>query len=101
MTNHDLLEIVIESIRTEFLHILQIQAFCGIAKIRSQNKIYENPLAVNMVLDIMTERGYQISLDVEKKQIAKSVNPISFEILHETIKIFHFDIRYNKPIIRI
>jgi len=71
MTNHDLLEIVIESIRTEFLHILQIQAFCGIAKIRSQNKIYENPLAVNMVLDIMTERGYQISLDVEKKANCK------------------------------
>lgn len=100
MTNNDLLEQVIESIRTEFLHIIQRQAFCGVAKIRSQNKIYENPLAVNMILDLMTERGYQISLDVEKKTIASKIDPATFEIYHEIQKIFHFEIKFNRPTIR-
>jgi adenylate kinase len=100
VTNPDLLEGVIETIRTEFLHILQRQAFSGVSVIRSQNKIFENPLAVNMILDIMTERGYEISLDVEKRKTPVSMDPTTFKFFYDHEKIFHFIIHFVKPIIR-
>jgi len=99
--NSDLFRKVLQIIKTEFLHILQRQALSGVAIIRSENPVFkENPLALNMVLDILTERGFQVILDYERKLVPTRVDPFDHTIIHEPVRIFHFEIQFEKPRIR-
>lgn len=90
---------VINIIKTKFMHILERQALSGVAIIRSEDPIFEDPLALNILLDVLTERGYQVILDYEKKTIpVKSAD--DKEIYYKIQRTFHFEIRFKRPEIR-
>ena len=44
-------------IQKEFLYIIRRQALSGKAIIRSVNPIFSEPLALDMALDVLSERG--------------------------------------------
>ncbi|KAL9650330.1 hypothetical protein ABK040_014984 [Willaertia magna] len=99
--NSELFRKVIQVIKTEFLHIIQRQALSGVAIIRSENPIFkENPLALTMVLDVLTERGFQVILDYERKLVPTRIDPFDHTIIHEPVRVFHFEIQFEKPRIR-
>jgi adenylate kinase len=98
--NHELFKQVLQIIQEEFLHIMKRQALSGMAIIRSENELFNDPLSLNMVLDVLTERGYQVILDQEKKLIPSSVDPSSNEIRCTPKRIFHFEIHFSRPKIR-
>jgi hypothetical protein len=60
----------------EFMHICKRQALAGAAIIRTNNPLLESSIAVNMVLDVLAERGYTVTLDVVKSQIPAFVEPL-------------------------
>lgn len=45
-------------LEADFMHILERQALAGRAVIRSSLRMLDNPVAVNMALDVLSERGY-------------------------------------------
>ncbi len=97
----DVFNRVIQVIQKEFLHILQRQSLTGVAVVRSENEIFkDNSLAINMLLDILTERGYQVILDLEKKMIPHKIDPKTNEIITKELKVLHFQIQFEKPKIR-
>ena len=65
-TQADLFERVIETITHEFMHIVRRQALSGRAIIRSENRIFSEPSAIDMALDLLSERGYTVTLDYNK-----------------------------------
>lgn len=49
---------VTELLQKEVMHILERQALSGAALIRSTNPLLDSPAALNMTLDVLTERGF-------------------------------------------
>lgn len=66
---------VLHLIETDFVHILRRQSLAGKAVIRSASKTLDDPLAVNMVLDVLSERGFFVTLDVQKVSVPAFLHP--------------------------
>jgi adenylate kinase len=95
-----LFEQVIQVISQEFMHIIRRQALSGRAIIRSQNAIFSQHGAIDMALDLLSERGYTTTLDYTKHLIPARVNLQTGEIINTTSKVFEFTIEFPKPTIR-
>jgi len=102
----DLFSTVVNMLNSEFMHIIKRQSLAGKAIIRSNNPLLENGIAVNMVLDILAERGYTTVLDVVRERVPIKVDPTVIgdvngpRIVVRTEKIFIFNIEFPKPEIR-
>lgn len=92
---------VLEVLQEEFMHIIKRQALCGEARIRTENTIFlSDPIALNMALDVLTERGYQVILDYERRDIPDQLVPGTNKIICRIKSTFHFIVRYPKAEIR-
>ena len=72
---------VIRVILNEFVHIIKRQALSGRAIIRSNNPVFNEKVAINMALDLLTERGYTVVLDVKKKQKPEHIDLKTGEVI--------------------
>ena len=95
----DLFDQVISVIMNEFIHIIRRQALSGRAIIRSNNPVFQEKIAVDMALDLLTERGYTVVLDIRKEQ-----RPSRWErngdIHMKEVRIYEFQIDFARPSIR-
>ncbi len=95
----DLFDQVIAVIQNEFMHIIKRQALSGRAIIRSNNVTFNEKVAVDMALDLLTERGYTVVLDVRKEK-----QPSRWEengdIVMREVRVFEFQIEFARPSIR-
>ncbi|CAE7929672.1 unnamed protein product, partial [Symbiodinium sp. KB8] len=73
--HHDIMRMVVDLLKQDFMHILQRQALAGRAIIRSNSSLLENPVAINIVLDVLSERGYSVTLDVVRFQVPQYLEP--------------------------
>ena len=97
----ELFDRVITVITNEFLHIIRRQALSGRAIIRSDNALFANePSAIDMALDLLSERGYTTTLDYNKIQTPARVDLQTGKISNTTTKLFEFTIEFPKPTIR-
>ena len=96
----DLFDAVIAVIMSEFLHIVRRQALSGRAIIRSNNTVFNEKIAVDMALDLLTERGYTVVLDIKKKQQPARVDPATGDIQLREVRVFEFQIDFARPSIR-
>ena len=95
----DLFDSVISVIMNEFLHIIRRQALSGRAIIRSNSPVFNEKIAVDMALDLLTERGYTVVLDIKKKQ-QPSRWERDGEIVLKEVRVFEFQIEFARPSIR-
>ena len=98
--HYELFEKVLTIMKTEFLKFMERQALTGTAIVRSQNPILNEKLAVDMILDVLLERGYNVVLDQERDFRPLRVNLETGEIIGTTLKIWHFTISHEPPRIR-
>lgn len=100
-SNHpNLFRSVIELLQDEFVSIIRRQALSGCAIIRTENPLLDTPMAVDMALDILTERGYQVVLDVMKRQHPVKVDRETFQIISRNYKVYEFTVSFERPAIR-
>lgn len=106
-TDHtEMFQQALDLIRHDFVHILQRQALAGTAIIRSNSPILEHKLAVNMVLDVLAERGYVVALDIVRDRFPDRVEPavpgdFSGQPVHNTVlKTWIFTVHFKRPQIR-
>ena len=95
----DLFDAVIGVIMNEFLHIIKRQALSGRAIIRSNSPVFNEKIAVDMALDLLTERGYNVVLDIKKKQQPSKWEQDG-EIVLKEVRVFEFQIEFARPSIR-
>ncbi|MDV7400642.1 hypothetical protein RZS08_55010, partial [Arthrospira platensis SPKY1] len=67
-------------LRDKFIPIVKRHAISGISVVSSEEPIFDNPLALAMVIDIFSERGYHAMVDVRKQRIPARIDPKTFEI---------------------
>ena len=95
----DLFDQVIAVIQNEFMHIIKRQALSGRAIIRSNNATFNEKVAVDMALDLLTERGYTVVLDVRKEKQPSRVEA-NGDIVMREVRVFEFQIEFARPSIR-
>eukprot|EP00742_Colponemidia_sp_Colp-10_P003780 GILJ01004024.1.p1 GENE.GILJ01004024.1~~GILJ01004024.1.p1 ORF type:complete len:468 (-),score=80.76 GILJ01004024.1:200-1603(-) len=95
-----LLDRVIDVIKKEFLHILRRQALAGKAIIRTENPVFDEPLALDIALDLLAERGFIAILDYVRQDYPESVDPVSNRILFKKKRVFQFHLEFTRPHIR-
>lgn len=71
---------VVELIQTKFVPIIKLHAISGRAVINNEDAILSDPLALRMLIDIFSDRGYHAVVDKQLTKIPERVNSRTGEI---------------------
>ena len=91
---------VIDFIEQKIMPIVLRHAISGSAYINTEEPTLENPLALAMLIDVFSERGYHALVDLHKIEVPQKVNPTTGEISCRTKKVFRIHIRFQGSEIR-
>jgi adenylate kinase len=87
-------------IEKKVIPIVLRHAISGIAQINTEDPVLENPLALVMLIDVFSERGYHAVVDIHKIEIPERVDLATGEIKCRTKKVFRIQIRFHGSEIR-
>ena len=85
---------VIQLIDDRFIPVIRRHAMSGLAVINSDDALFEDPLALAMVIDVFAERGFRAVVTVKRLQIPKRVDLETGEITCKVKKSYQFDLRF-------
>jgi adenylate kinase len=91
---------VIDIILREFMPNIEHHAMSGSVLIRSTDPVFEEQRAVNMAIDILSERGYSVSFDTKVERFPERVDPKTFEIISSHTQKYYFSVRFAGADIR-
>jgi len=91
----ELFESVVGLIKSKFIPIVEKHSISGLAYINSENEILNDPLAITMLIDVFTERGFTAVVDIQKKEVPTRIDPKSYEIINRVKNVYR--VRINFP----
>jgi adenylate kinase len=91
---------VIKQIEDRFIPIVIRHAIPGLAIVNSEDPVFDDPIALAMVIDIFAERGYRAIVNVNRAEIPESVDLKTGRITCTTKRIYRFQIRFQGSEIR-
>jgi adenylate kinase len=94
LDNRKLFHDVIRLIKARFMPIVARHAIPGLAVVNSEDSLFDAPLALAMVIDIFSERGFRAVANVNRIEIPESVDLATGRIICSTKKIYRFQIRF-------
>jgi len=80
--------------------MVQRHAISGHALVRTASQDLENQHLVDMIMDVLSERGYHVMFDDRVQEIPARINPDTWEIILERRHDYMFSIRFPKHIIQ-
>ena len=100
LENRKLFHSVVQLIENRFMPIVKRHAIPGMAIVNSEDRLFENPLALTMVIDIFAERGYRAVANVNYDEIPQHLDLKTGEITCSSKKVYRFQIRFAGSEIR-
>jgi adenylate kinase len=91
---------VITFIEKKIIPIVLRHAISGTAHINAEEPVLEDPLALAMLIDVFSERGYHAVVDIHKIEIPEKVDLQTGEIRCRLKKVFRIQIRFQGSEIR-
>ncbi len=91
---------VIEFIGSRIMPIVVRHALSGTANINSEDTLFEDPVALAMLIDIFSERGFHATVDIKRVMVPLRVDLQTGEIQAESKKVFRFIVRFKNAEIR-
>ena len=91
---------VVQLIHETFMPIVQRHAISGFAIVNSEDSIFHDPVALAMLIDIFSERGYHAVADIRKVEVPVRVDPETHLIENEIKRIYRFTVRFQGADIR-
>ena len=70
------------------------------AFINSEDDVFESPLALAMMIDIFSERGFHAVVDIRKEEIPDKIDPKTFRITTRIKRVYRFRISFSGSEIR-
>jgi adenylate kinase len=83
-----------------FMPIIKRHAISGTAVVNTEDPLLDDPLALSILIDVFSERGFHAVVDVNKEEIPYSVDKETFEIQTRIKKIFSIHINFKASEIR-
>ena len=97
----EIFERVVAFIEDKMMPIVVRHAVSGIANINSEDPLFEDPVALAMLIDVFSERGFHTAVDVTRVGVPLSIDLQTGKIHSEEKKVFRFTVRFRKPEIRV
>jgi adenylate kinase len=91
---------VVRLINDKLIPIVKAHAFTGHARFNTEDELFDDPLALRMMIDVMSERGFHTSVDIHKIDVPVRVNPETWEICSRTKKVYRIEVLYQASDIR-
>lgn len=91
---------VVNTIKLDFIPIIQRHAISGMAVINSENPLFHDPKALAMLIDIFSERGFHAIVDVHREELPESVDRETFKINFRIKRIYRVRVNYRGSEIR-
>lgn len=100
-TEHaELFEKVVNIIECKFMPVIHRHAISGNAIINTEDAVFNDPLALAMLIDTFSERGYHAVIDVRQKEIPESFDPETFKIKTKMKKVYRVLLKFQGSQIR-
>lgn len=87
-------------IEKKIIPIVLRHAISGVALINTEETVLGDPLALTMLIDVFSERGYHAVVDIHKIEIPEKVDLETGAIFCRTKKVFRIQIRFHGSEIR-
>ena len=91
---------VVAFIEEKILPIVLRHAISGAAHINTEDKLMDDPLALAMLIDVFSERGYHAGVDIHRIEIPDHIDIKSGKVTCRTKKVFRIEIRFQGSEIR-
>ncbi len=91
---------VVTFIEKKMIPIVIRHAISGVALINTEDPVLEDPLALAMLIDVFSERGYHAVVDIHKIEIPEKVDLATGAIKCRTKKVYRIQIRFQGSEIR-
>lgn len=98
--HNELFRYVVETIRDKFIPIVTRHAISGMAMINSEDNTFGDPMALSMLIDIFSERGYHATVDVQREYVPVSLDLETGHIENQVKRVYRFVIRFPGSEIR-
>ena len=96
----ELLSQIVELVSRKFMPIITRHALSGRAHVNSEDPIFNEPLAIPMVIDLFSERGYHASIDKHMQEVPERVDLKTGEIRCRTKAVYRIEIHFEASKIR-
>jgi adenylate kinase len=90
----------VDIINRKFMPIIQRHALSGISIVNTENAMFEDPLALFMLIDIFSERGFHATVDKRVQRVAERVDLETGEIQGPMKSIYRIQIHFKGSEIR-
>lgn len=98
--NAELMQSVVEFIQNKVQPIIERHAISGRTHINTENKLFHDPLALAILIDIFSERGFHATVDLHKVEIPDRFDLQTGQIHCRVKKVFRIDIIFKGSEIR-
>lgn len=96
----ELFDRIVRVIESKFMPIVQRHAVSGRAYISSEDPVFESNMALAILIDVFSERGYQAAVDVRQEEVPDRFDLSSGEIATRRKKVYRFSIHFQGSVIR-
>lgn len=96
----ELMQSVVDFIERKMMPIIVRHAISGRADINSENKLFHDPEALAILIDIFSERGFHATVDLHRIEIPERFDLATGEVQCRLKKVFRFSIRFKGSEIR-
>lgn len=91
---------VVAFIEEKIIPIVLRHAISGTAHINSEDHLLDDPLALAMLIDVFSERGYHAAVDIHRIEIPDRIDLASGNLTSRIKKVFRIEIRFQGSEIR-
>ena len=98
--NTALFERVVGFVEKKVMPIVLRHAISGAALVNAEDPLLDEPLALAMLIDVFSERGYHATVDVNRIEVPERIDRASGLIKCRVKKVFRIQVRFQGSEIR-
>ena len=91
---------VVKLVESKIIPIVRTHAMSGHARFNSEDELFDDPIALRIMIDVLSERGFHASVDIHRMDVPERIKPDTWEIICRTKKVYRIEIRYQTSDIR-
>ncbi len=100
LEHRELFASVTHFIETKIIPIVLRHAISGVAHINAEERVLDDPLALAMLIDVFSERGYHAVVDIHKIELPEKIDLTTGAIKCRMKKVYRIQIRFQGSEIR-
>ena len=100
LEHNDLFVRIVDLIRDRFVPIITRHALSGRAHVNTEEEIFKDPLAISMLIDVFSERGFHAVVDKQIREVPERFDLKTGEIYTRTKYVYRIVIFFKPSEIR-